>query len=115
MGVLCAEAGEDTTAMGGFGVVLFGTGSLIARIGEPGCVSARSGEMKNSGPFGDVATTVAGHHPRRNEKSLSEDGGLIRPALAGAIFQDNDLVVGLMRRLNLRINGAAGDPEPAGR
>src|SRR5260370_40547775 len=59
MGVLRAKAGQDDAALGSLGDFSFRAGSLSDRTGEPGCVSARSGKVKEPGAFGDITTAAA--------------------------------------------------------
>src|SRR5262245_53562895 len=70
--------------------------------------------MDQVGAVGDVDAAVAGLQSSRNEQSVGEDGDLVGLAGALAVFEDDDLVVGLLAGLDLRVGLAARQPEPAG-
>ena len=50
-----------------------------------------------------------------NHQPAREDGGLVRRAIVVGVFEDDDFVIGHFAGLELRIDGAADDPEPAAR
>ena len=70
-------------------------------------------QVQQVGAVGDVDAAVAGLDAGGNEQAVGEDGGLVGLAVAVGVFEDDDLVVGLLARLDLRIDLAARDPEPA--
>ena len=74
----------------------------------------RPDEMQQVRAVGDVDAAVARFDAGRNEQTVGEDGGLVGLAVALGVFEDDDFVVGLLARLDLRIRLAARDPEPAG-
>ena len=65
------------------------------------------------GAVGDVGAAVARLDAGGDQQAVGEDGRLVGLAVAVGVFEDDDLVVGLLARLDLRIDLAARDPEPA--
>jgi hypothetical protein len=62
---------------------------------------------------GDVRPAVARLDAGGDQEAVGEHGGLVGLAVAGGVFEDDDLVVGLLAGLDLRVGLARGDPEPA--
>ncbi len=71
--------------------------------------------MKQVGAVGDVDAAVAGLEAGGDQQAVGEDRHLVGLAGALGVFEDDDLVVRFLAGLDLRIDLAAGDPEPAGR
>ena len=94
--VLGAEAGEDDAAS--------------CRPCRPGL---RRGQVEQLGAVGDVGAAVAGLDAGGDEQAVGEDGRLVGLAVAVGVFEDEDLVVRLLARLDLRVDLARRDPEPA--
>ena len=78
-------------------------------------VAIRVFEKKQFGALTNVNSSVAQFDARRNKKALSEDGGFVGLAITIGVFEDNDLVVRHLARLDLRIDRAADHPEAAAR
>ena len=96
VGILGAEAREHDAGLVGLAVAV---GVL---------------EVEQLGAVGDVRTAVARLDAGGDQQAAGEDRGLVGPAVAVAVLDDEDLVVGDLPRLDLRIDLRAGDPEPAG-
>ena len=90
-----AEAAEDDAA---------GVGHVIA-VGVA--------EVKQFGALGDVESSVAEFDPAGHEEALDEFVELVRFAVAVGVLADEDVVIGLFSRLDLRVARGAGDPETA--
>src|SRR5579871_1462439 len=69
-------------------------------------------DVQQFGTVGDIDTAIARLDFRRNEQTTSEDRRLVRSADALRVFENDDLVVGLLPRLDLRIDLARRDPKP---
>ena len=92
--VFRAEAGEERSFAVGFQIAV-----LV-------------GEVQQFGAIGDVRPAVARFDAGRNQQAVGEDVRLVGPAVAVGVFEHDDLVVGRLARLDLRIGLARGDPEP---
>ena len=95
VGVLGAETGEHDLG-------LVGLAARLARL-----------EVDQLGAVGDIGAAVARGHAGRDQQAVGEDGGLVGFAVAVGVLKDDDLVVGLLARLDLRVDLAGGDPKPA--
>ena len=69
--------------------------------------------MNDLGAVGDVRPAVAGRNGHRDQQVVGEDGGFVGPAGALGVFQDDDLVIGGLARLDLRIGFGGRHPQPA--
>ena len=72
-------------------------------------------EVQQLGALPDVAAAVARLDAGGNQQAVGEHGGLVRDAVAVGVFEDEDFVVLRLARLDLRIDGRTGDPEPPAR
>src|SRR5262249_21153150 len=93
--VFRAEAGKDD--------------SLVIRL----FARPAGAQVNKFGTIGDVCPAVTRLDTCGNQQPVGEDGGLVRLAVAVGIFEDNDLVVGNLPRLDLRVDLAGGDPQAA--
>ena len=93
--VFGAEAGEDDAALIGFAVAI------------------GVGQVYEVGAVGDVNAAIARFQAGWDEQAVRENGHFVGAAGTLGIFEDNDLVVGLLAWLDLRVSLAASDPEPA--
>ncbi len=93
--VLGAEAGEHDLAL---------VGLLFA---------GRRAQVQEVGVVGDVDAAVAGFEAGRDEQAVGEHGCLVGFAHTLGVFEDDDLVVLLGTRFDLRVRFAARDPQPA--
>src|SRR5206468_4078274 len=80
-------------------------------LGPAGVLCIR--KVHEIGAVGDVGTAVAWIDAGGDEESVGEHGRLVGAALALAVFEDNNLVVRLLPRLDLWIDLAGGDPQTA--
>ena len=97
VGVLGAEAREDDPA----------PVRLAARLAR--------GQVEQVGAIDHVDAPVARLQPGRDEQAVRENSGLVGLAGAGRVFEDDDLVVLPLARLDLWVRLAARDPEAASR
>src|SRR5262249_13314165 len=95
MRVLGAEAGENDPRLVGFFAGL-----------------AR-GQVDELGAVGDIGAAVAGFDAGGDQQAVRENGRLVGLAVAVGVFEDDDLVVGDLARLDLRVDLAGGNPQPA--
>src|SRR5207248_5237805 len=72
------------------------------------------GQVNQVRTVGHIGPAVARLDSGGNEQPLGKYGRLVGPAFAARIFENDDLVVGLLAGLDLGINFAGRDPQPAG-
>ena len=69
-------------------------------------------EEQQLGAVTDVAAALHHFESGRNHQAVGEHRRLVRASVVIRVFEDEHLVVGLLARLDLRIDRAADDPEP---
>src|SRR5688572_18727447 len=95
MRVAGAEAAEDDAALVGL------------------AVTVRVAEVKKFRAAVHVEPAVAEFEAGGHEQVIGEYGSLVGATVAVGVLQHDDLVVGFLARLELRIDDAAADPEAA--
>ncbi len=70
-------------------------------------------EVQQFGAVGHVDAAVARLDAGGNQQTVGKDGGLLGAAVAVGVVEHQNLIVRFLARLDLRINLAAGDPQPA--
>src|SRR5215216_6309517 len=76
-------------------------------------VSVGVREVKQFGGAADIKPAVAMLQPCWDKKAVREDSALVSAAIAFGVLKHDDFVIGLFAGLELRIDRAACDPEPA--
>ncbi len=67
------------------------------------------------GGVGDVRSVAGRKDAGRYQQAVGEDGRLVGLAISRRVFENDDLVVRDLARLELRIDAARRDPQPASR
>ncbi len=71
-------------------------------------------QVEQSRAFGDVrGMRTIGNDTRGNQQSIGKHRAAVGDSVTVGISQHNDLVVGFLTRLDLRVDLAAGDPQSA--
>ena len=94
MSVLGSESGEDDAAAVGL------------------AVAVGVGHVQQFGAVGDIRPAVARLDSRRNEEAVGEDLRAVGNTVSILILKHQNLVVGNLARLDLRVDFGANDPEP---
>src|SRR5262245_6575826 len=78
-------------------------------------IAVRVTQMNQLRRVADVTSAVAQFEAGRNKKAVGEHGGFVGAPVAVGVLENHDLVIGHLAGFELRIDGAADDPQSSAR